>query len=189
VTKLRILIRFTDLLTFFDLEGTDRCRMALTTRGRQERPTMLEGTDDDVINRGLAIVEAGLPHPLKEVMHKELDRLLFPTFEEFVRQHMTNQGLETLTAESWFERYRVAKESYNEYGSEPPLGVKVKAFNPDLFGHYRTYILKAHNYEGLLDEDRLLLVPNSSEDQGFMPSWVIPKSEWWRFVTIVPNDA
>jgi len=180
MTKLRLLIRFTDLLTFFDLEGTQKCRVTLKTRGRQEHPTMLEGTDEDVINRGLAIVEAGLAHPLKEEMRKELDLLLFPTFEEFVRLHTKDDRYsEGLKALDWLERYRVAKASYDEHGSEPPLGVKVRAFDAGRFGHYRTHFLKRH------DEDRLLLEPNLKAHDA--EGWLIPKSEWWRFVAILPN--
>lgn len=180
MNKLRTLIRYTDLLTFFDLEGTEDVRTHIKTRGRNESPTMFEGKTDDVIDRALAVVGAGLPRDLKEAFEREMGLFDFPTFEEYMR--MFDDILELHSAISWLDRYEQSKKSYVEFGRSPPMGARVMPFIPGRFGDYRSYTIEhAEPRDG---QERFFLKPGGSADPDV--GWFIPKADWWRFFQVLP---
>jgi len=177
---LRTLIRYTDLLTFFDLEGTEKVRAALKTRGRNEHSTTFEGELQELIPRMLAVVGAGLPRELKPAFEREMALEFFPTFEEYLRKF--DDALEAYSAPVWFERYERSQASYLEFGVSPPIGARVMPFNPDRYSNYRSYTIEhAENRSG--EPERFFLKPGTDDpDLG----WFIPKADWWRFVYVLP---
>src|SRR5262249_39595876 len=143
------LIRFTDVLLFFDLEGTDKCRLNFKTRGRNEMPTMLEGTTDDVIDRALVIVGAGLPRNLREEFEREMRLFSFPTFEEYLNKF--DDALEEYSVLVWRERYERSRVSFLEFGDSPPDMSRVMPFNSARYGRYAGYTIQDASNLGRLD--------------------------------------